>query len=624
MSQKDEFIAMFKAEAGEYVASLEKGIVALEKDPNNAELTKELNRVAHTLKGAARVFGYKEIQDVTHRMETIFEKAHNNQMAFTSAIANQIFKGLDLVKNILAQIENHQTIDVDVSAICRELDASHFQSSENIPAPAVSAAVPPAATALQPEKPQTSELSPSEADEYVRVPLSRVNKLLNLIGEMVINKTNTLAKISQIKKINTLSKDIQTTLGLLSELLKKGDVPQEEIFKHLGRTNSQAQKLKASSLDLWESFSVEAFHLNPVIDELQSNMKELRMLPLAAILEGLPRMVRDIAYEKGKEVNLEILGGDTELDKKVLEGLKAPLMHILRNAIDHGVETPEQRKAAGKPSSGTITLSAYHEAGAVVIKIADDGQGIDPSRVRQAALKKKLLTEQEFKNLTEKEILNLIFMNGFTTSPIITDISGRGIGLDIVRRDIEQLKGKVTLDSRLGEGTVFSLILPLTIAIIQVLLVKTRELLFALPVASITESLIIDMKDVSTMEGRMAVNVRGHTLPLARLSDTLGLPAEPAEAPDQKRPAQNRLSVVVVSSLDKQVGFIIDRIVGEEEVFIKGLGAYLGKVKNVSGATVLWTGEVVVILDVEDLLLNSCLGHPAALTQRTGVIQKTK
>ncbi|MBF0595025.1 MAG: response regulator [Candidatus Omnitrophica bacterium] len=642
MSQKEEFVAMFRAEAAEYVVSLEKGLVDLEKSPGNLEIAKELNRVAHTLKGAARVFGFKAIQDITHRIENIFEKVYNKQLDFSSLMTDRALKGIDLIKIILEKVARGETPDMDVSAVCQSLDECQTalgQAAAAAPVvsappavhqePVVSEVKAPAPVKVSPvapppdrepagaKKPETDAARNAvSTEEYVRVPLSRVNKLLNLIGEMVINKMNSSAKISRAKKMGVLSKDLQTALSVLDEALKKGPTHREEAQKLLSRCSAQAQKLKEVSVDLWESFTVEAFHLNPVIDELQSNMKELRMLPVATIFEGLPRMARDIARERGKEVNLEIAGAETELDKKVLEGLKSPLMHILRNAVDHGIELPGQRTAAGKPEAGTIRLSAFHEAGAVVIKIEDDGKGIDVEQIKKSAVKKNLVTPEELGKMSEKEIINLIFMNGFSTSPIITDISGRGIGLDIVRRDIEALKGKVMLDSVSGQGTTFTLILPLTIAIIQVLLVKTRDLLFALPVTSIIESLSVDPADVVTMEGRMAVSVRGHTLPLARLSETLVLPAPTAEEEEKRAKAESKLSVVIVSSLDKKVGFIVDEIIGEEEVFIKGLGAHLGKVKNVSGATVLWTGAVVVVLDVEDLLLNSCLGHPAAMSTR--------
>ncbi len=236
-------------------------------------------------------------------------------------------------------------------------------------------------------------------------------------------------------------------------------------------------------------------HLDPVIDELQARVKEIKMLPLSTILEGFPRMVRDIASQRGKEVQWVISGEETELDKKVLEGIKTSLIHILRNCIDHGIEEPEARVASGKPRHGTIRISAFHEADNVVITVEDDGRGMDIDQIKQTALKKQLVTNDDLERMTDKEVLNLVFMNGYSTSPVVTDVSGRGMGLDIVSRDITNLKGRVVLDTQKNSGTKFTLILPLTIAVIHVLLVKVQDMLFALPMLSITESIRVTMNE---------------------------------------------------------------------------------------------------------------------------------
>ncbi|MBF0619771.1 MAG: hybrid sensor histidine kinase/response regulator [Candidatus Omnitrophica bacterium] len=642
MSKKDEFIALFKAEAEDYVTALNQGLLDLEKAPDNMEIAKELNRVAHTLKGAARVFKFNDIQDITHHIEDIFERIYHKQMAFSSPLADKVFKALDIVKGILEHVGKGEPVLVDVTEICHALkealpaDANTAPLAQTISEPAaqpsavkapeVLAAVSKPVAAPEKNKPE-SDQPQADADEFIRVPLSRVNKLLNLVGEIVINKMKTSAKISQAKKLGALSKDIQLSLTVLGEAIKAVAPEDESLVKILGRCHADIQKLKEGALLLWDNLSDETFHLDPVIDDLQASMKELRMLPVSTIFESFPRMIRDIAQQKGREIVFEISGEKTELDKKVLEGLKSPLMHILRNSIDHGIEDPAERAAAGKPKAGKIHLSAFHEAGAVVIRIEDDGQGLDPERIRAAVIKKGLIPEDELAAMSEQEVINCIFMNGFSTSKIITDISGRGIGLDIVRRSIESLKGRIIIESEKGKGTTFTLVLPLTIAIIQVLLIRVQGHLFALPVTAITESLEVDMDDVATMEGRLAVQVRGNTLPLVRLSDVLGLPAihEDEDEDEDGRSGKNKkLPVVVVSSLEKRIGFIVDRIIGDEEVFVKGLGNHLGKVRNVIGATILWTGDVAVILDVEDLTVNTRLSHPAVQPRKAGSLKRSK
>ena len=711
---KREIIPIFKAEADDHLTVLDKGLVELEKNSDNPELLDELNRVAHTLKGSARVFGYYEIQEIAHRIEDIFDKVVQKTLKINKFIADTIFKSLDAVRVILDKIIKEEKIDVDVTDVCRELEeciegretrdqlvrhssesdggrsevrgqkkeekiekskeksakseesakeektrgqkeeeevqqekieekqvekeeelvTAEVEEKKSQPIAAKIETTPSIEQSgadkeiekqgeLEPE-PSSASL-PSSAEEYVRVPLSRINKLLNLVGEMVINKMKSSTKIAQAKKLPKLTKDIQKKISDLGERIRN-EFPDEEneIIKLLSLCDTEIGSLKEESITLYDNVTTEAFHLDPVIDELQLKMKEMRMLPISTIFETFPRMTRDIASELKREINLEIFGKETELDKKVLEGIKPSLIHILRNCIDHGIEEPSAREAVGKPRAGTINLSAFHEGGNVVIKIEDDGKGMDVEQIKQIAIAKNLLPGDELDVMTEKEILNLVFRNGYSTSPIITDVSGRGIGLDVVKRDIDSLKGHLSLETQKGVGTKFTLALPLTIAIIQTLLVKIQNILLAFPMTSAVESLKVSMDDVSTIEGRMAIQVREHTIPLVKLSDVLNLPAGLTK--EEKKPTNGRhvisdetlgkkqvkkdeFYVVIASSLDKQVGFIVDEILDEEEVFIKSLGNHLGKVKNVSGASILGTGEVVVIMDTEDLVANSALIH---------------
>lgn len=642
MPDKKEFIAMFKVEANDLVTKLDNGLIELEKDPNKFDLAKELNMVAHSLKGAARVFGFRDISEIAHKIESIFENVQQRTLAFNPDIANKIFKGLDRIRIILEKIVNADTKEIDISDVCLGLESCLPAKKENLEkplehkteTPKVDTTPPPAAESQTPKpgvettsdekrEPASGTKATTSAEEYIRVPLSRVNRLLNLVGEMVISKMKTSTKISQLKNLVRLAKEVQGTASNLSEAIKaESPRTSDRLVKILGECQAGIRKFREGSAQLLDIISTEAFHLDPVIEELQGNLKEIRMLPLSTILEGFPRMVRDIATQQGKEVNLVISGGETELDKKVLDGIKAALTHILRNSVDHGIEAPEIRLGQGKPKAGTIKLSASHEAGNVVIRIEDDGKGMEVEQIKQTALRKKLVTQDDLAKMSPAEILNLIFMNGYSTSPIITDISGRGIGLDIAQRDVASLKGQILLASEKDKGSTFTLILPLTIAIIQVLLVKAAGKIFAVPTASITESINVLMKDVSTLDGKMAIHVRDHTMPVVRLSEVLGLPPAPVEEEDKKPTTEQEMSVVVVSSFDKQVGFSVNEIAGEQEVFIKNLGDYLGKIKNVSGAAILGTGEVVVILDVEDLLANSRLSHPAVLGKPLSPIEK--
>lgn len=603
MSEMKDLIAIFKVETEEHLIKLENGLVKLEKEFDNLELARSLNREVHTLKGAARVFGFSEIQEVAHRIEDIFETVSSKRAVFNSFMAERIFKGLDAIRTILEKIVQEQEIDLDASDLCRELEACIAANqygtgtrSEPREGEKNHGQVPPPVS----EGPSP----PTQRDEYIRVPLSRVDKLLYLVGEVVIHRMKSSAKVAQAKRLSKLSREVQKGIASLSEAMKKDLSPQNgEVTKWLSQCAAQVQKFREHTLRLYDQVSMEAFHLDPIIDELQARIKEVKMLPLSTIFEGFPRMVRDIASQQGKEVNLVISGEETELDKKVIEGIKTSLIHILRNCIDHGIEEPDVRAALGKPRDGTIKVSAFHEGDNVVITVEDDGRGTDIDQIKQTALKKRVVSIDDLEAMTDKEVLNLVFMNGYSTSPIVTDVSGRGMGLDIVRRDITNLKGRVILATQKNRGTKFTLVLPLTIAIIHVLLVKVQDMLFAFPMLSITESVKVNMEDVSTVEGRMVFSFHGQSTPLVRLGEVLGLPPPR----DEEGKAKKATLVVIVSSLDRRVGFMIDEIVGEEEVFVKSLGKHLGKVKNVSGAMVIATGEVAIVLDIEDLMAHSAL-----------------
>jgi len=634
MPERKDLIDIFKAETEEHLTRLDNGIVALEKEPDNLELVRGLNREVHTLKGAARVFGFSEIQDIAHRIEDIFEGIADNRAVFSSFMAERIFKGLDAIRTILEMIVQEEEIDVDTSDLCRELETC-LDGKQGIGRPRKrkrgqkrekeAAETKKGAEGKESAGGRTqgevripiregAALHPSaQREEYIRVPLSRADKLLYLVGEVVISKMKSSAKIAQAKRLSKLSKEAQKSISSLSEAIKKEFSPRDgDVIRLLNQCDTQIKKLREHTLKLYDDVSTETLHLDPVIDELQARVKEIKMLPLSTILEGFPRMVRDIASQRGKEVQWVISGEETELDKKVLEGIKTSLIHILRNCIDHGIEEPEARVASGKPRHGTVKVSAFHEADNVVITIEDNGRGMDIDQIKQTALKKQLVTNDDLERRTDKEILNIVFMNGYSTSPVVTDVSGRGMGLDIVSRDITNLKGRVVLDTQKNSGTKFTLILPLTIAVIHVLLIEVQSMIFALPMLSITESVRVNMDKVSTIGGRMAIPWRDHIVPLVRLSEVLKLPA----STEEEGKAKKEMSAVIVASRDSWVGFIVDDIVGEEEAFIKSLGMHLCRVKNVSGAVIMPTGEVVVVLDITDLIAHSVLSLPRVTGER--------
>ncbi len=633
MSEMKDLIAIFRAETEDHLTKLDNGLIALEREPNNLELIKEMNRVVHTLKGAARVFGFIEIQDIAHRIEDAFNEMAAQRAVFSPLLAEKIFQGLDTIRIILEKIVHNQAVDIDISGLCRDLEKCisegqgtikpkkqgggirqrkgkrTFQKNKVL----VNLTVPEEEMRQEnildrPDQMEAPALS-APIEDYIRVPLSKVDKLLYLVGDVVINKMKTSSINAEAKRLSHLSKQLQKCFSSLNEVLKKEySSLHGEMIKLISQCDSMMDKLRAHATKLCDHISIESFQIDPIIDEIQTMIKEIKMIPLSTILKGFPRMVRDIATQQGKEVRLVISGEETELDKKVLDGIKTSLVHLLRNSIDHGIEKPEVRVNLGKQRYGTIRVSAFHKGDNVVIEVEDDGKGIDISQIRQTALKKRLVSDFELENMTEQEILNLIFLNGFSTNPLVTEVSGRGVGLDIVKQDILHLKGQVFLDTQKGKGTKFTLVLPLTIAIIQVLLVKVQGMLFSLPMSSISECVKVKSDEVSTIEGRMAVQIREQFVPLVRLDKVLGLPP----LRDEESMDKKEWLVVIATTLDRRIGFIVDEIVGEEEVFVKSLGKHLGKVKNVSGAIIMPNGEVVVVLDMADVVAHSNMVFPSS------------
>lgn len=380
--------------------------------------------------------------------------------------------------------------------------------------------------------------------QSIRVNIERLDNLMNLVGELIINKIRLNQLATDIR-----SKDIEEALGTLDRL-----------------TN-----------------------------EIQTEVMESRMVPIDQIFSRFPRMVRDLAKSEGKQISLVIEGKEIELDRTVLDEIGDPLVHLLRNAVDHGVESPQERAKAGKSSEGLVRLAASRQRNTVLIEVQDDGKGMDPAKLRDAAVKKGLMSKEEVSKLCDEEAFNLIFLPGFSTNAVITDISGRGVGMDVVKTKIESLGGNVSVKSVLGEGSIVTLQLPLTIAIIQSLMIRTAGETYAIPLNNVVRDVGIRSKDIKTIEGQEVILLRGEVLPLLRLNSTLDCPVKVND--------KENLIVVVVEKMGKHFGFVVDELLGQQEVIIKSLDSkVLRSVKGFAGATIQGDGTVCLILDIGTLV----------------------
>ena len=547
-----ELVQDFLVETNEIIENLDHDLVELESNQNDLELLNKIFRGAHTMKGSSSFLGFNKLAELTHHAEDILNKLRKGEMVVTREIMDTLLEFVDKTKQIISDIENG-TDNTDCTSVIEDLklasEGKLTSKTKN-----TSAAQPAAAPAPKPQAAPKQEApkvvhQATPVEQTIRVDVSRLDSLVNLVGELVLSR-NMLSQIA----------------GELEN--------------------------KFENEYLVEQLLVATNSIGMNTTELQLAIMKTRMIAIGKVFNKFPRVVRDIARDTGKEIELIISGEETELDKQVIESIGDPLLHMIRNSCDHGVETPDVRVAKGKPRMGTVNLSAYHEGNHVVIEIKDDGAGMDPNKLKRKAIEKGVITVDEANSMDDKQAFALIFKPGFSTAEKITNISGRGVGMDVVRTNIEKLNGIITIDSKIDEGSTFYLKLPLTLAIIQALLVEVAGETFAIPLASVVETVRITNEEIHSFEGREVLKLRDRVLSLIRLDEAFAL--------DELE--QDEIYVVVVALAEKQLGFIVDKLIGQEEIVIKSLGDYLGGNPGIAGATITGDGRVRLILDVAGVI----------------------
>lgn len=432
------------------------------------------------------------------------------------------------------------------------------QAAQTAPAPASAAAKPkPTASAAKAASAAAPAGEAHKSSSTIRVDHERLDHLMNLIGELIINRNR---------------------YTLIARSLEGG-----------------GENVNIS--EVAQSLSETTYAMARISDDLQDTIMKVRMVPVSSVFSRFPRLVRDLSRKSGKEVDLIMEGEETELDKSVVEVIGDPLVHLIRNSVDHGIESEDMRLAAGKAPKGKVTLRAFHKGNSVAIEIEDDGKGIDPDKMREVAIRKGVITPEEAAQLDDREAMELIFAPGFSSAEKITDISGRGVGMDVVRTNIKNLKGSVNTYSEVGKGTRFTLSLPLTLAIIDALMVNVSGQMYAIPLDAVSETTKIEFERLTDVKGRKAVTLRGEVLGIVELSEMLGLP--------RTDPLPDVLSVVVIHDNERRLGLVVDQLLERQEIVIKPLGAYLGDLKGISGATIMGDGSVILILDPHEIYLMS-------------------
>ena len=524
-----ELVRLFCEDAQDLLRGIEQGVLVLETNPADPDTLATVFRAFHTFKGNAGILKLAAVQRLAHDVESLLDAARRGDRVLDREAIDVILAAADAFDRFVAEM-------------ARQVEGSGAGRSLSLPVPAILAAV--ATILASPPVPAVPVPAAAAAGASIRVDTLKLDGLIDLVGELVIAQS----------------------------MVVQGTQADEPTDDHLARALGR---------------------LRGITSDLQRTAMSLRMVPIRGTFQKMTRLVRDAAAELGKDVKLVLDGEETELDRTVIEQIGDPLVHMIRNAIDHGIEPPAVRAAAGKPRAGTIRLSAFHQGGFVVVRIADDGRGLDPARIRAKAVERGLLGVDAV--LDDRDTLELIFAAGFSTAEQVTGLSGRGVGMDVVRRNIEGIRGKIEIESTVGGGTTFTIFMPLTLAIIEGLIVAVGEQRFVVPTLSVRESLRPLPADVSTVQGRgELVNVRGRLVPLLRLGPHVGV------ATRATTPADG--IVVVVEAGQECRGLLVDDLLGKQEVVIKSLGETFAGRRGFAGAAILGDGRVGLILDTNALV----------------------
>ena len=622
MDDMQEILEDFLVEAFELIEQIDHDLVELESNPEDLELLNRIFRVAHTVKGSSSFLNFDVLTKLTHHMEDVLNKARHGELKITPDIMDVVLESVDMMKALLRSIRergNDTDAGVSISDICHRLTAINEgrdpNADENRQAQPQEETQSKPQEDSQPEPESTMDQEPevdvnSLSDAEVEAEIERLLKVRKAEDQARKDKQKQNSqesaatqepapKVQAPKTSKEQTTPAHSNASAVEQTIRVEVKRLDNLMNLIGELVLGKNRLLKIYDDVEERYEGEKFleELNQVVSQLslvttdiQLAVMKTRMLPIAKVFNKFPRMVRDLSRELGKQIDLEISGEETELDKSIVEEIGDPLVHIIRNSCDHGVEDPKDRLAAGKPEKGIIQLKAYNEGNHIVVEIVDDGKGIDALAVKMKALERGIITEREVDSMSDKEAFSLIFKPGFSMAKQVTNVSGRGVGMDVVKTNIEKLNGIIDIDSEVGKGTIIKLKIPLTLAIIQSLLVGSQEEFYAIPLASVKETVRVPVDNIYTIEGKNVLRLRDEVLSLVRLSDLFGV-KQVFESGDQTY-------VVVINVADSKLGIIVDSLIGQEEIVIKSLGNYLQNIRGIAGGTIRGDGKVTLIVDV--------------------------
>lgn len=643
MDDLQEIMEDFLIEAFEMNEQLDQDLVELEHNPEDLDLLNRIFRVAHTIKGSSSFLNLNILTHLTHNMEDVLNRARKGEIKITPDIMDVVLRSIDLMKTLLVTIrdtgsDTNNGKENEIEEAVKQLQAITSQNLEGAKETSGAKETPKeeAKEEIKENKTPTAENPASDnplADEpdldYANMSAEEVEAEI----ERLLNKRQEADKERRAQKKQEDQAKPKQEVAPAKET-PKTETPKAPKAETKAKAKADTEENKAPSIgveqtvrvdvrrldhlmnligelvlgknrliriysDVEERYDGEKFleELNQVVSsisavttDLQLAVMKTRMQPVGKVFNKFPRMVRDLSRELGKSIELIIEGEETELDKSIVEEIGDPLIHIIRNSCDHGIEPLEERRRLNKPETGKVQLSAYNEGNHIVIKISDDGKGLDPVMLKEKAVEKGVISERDAEGMSDREAFNLIFKPGFSTAKVVSNVSGRGVGMDVVKTNIEKLNGIIEIDSEVGVGTTQKLKIPLTLAIIQALLVGVQEEYYAIPLSSVLETVRISQDEIYTVDGKSVLRLRDEVLSLVRLSDIFKV--------DAILESNSDVYVVIIGLADQKIGVIVDYLIGQEEVVIKSLGYYLKNTRGIAGATVRGDGKITLIVDV--------------------------
>ncbi|GAA7219592.1 chemotaxis histidine kinase/response regulator CheAY2 [Helicobacter pylori] len=653
MDDLQEIMEDFLIEAFEMNEQLDQDLVELEHNPEDLDLLNRIFRVAHTIKGSSSFLNLNILTHLTHNMEDVLNRARKGEIKITPDIMDVVLRSIDLMKTLLVTIrdtgsDTNNGKENEIEEAVKQLQAITSQNlegakegtkeapkkeneeeakeeakEENTEENQENKAKAPTAESLASDNPLADEPDLDYANMSTEEVEAEIERLLNKRQEADKERRaqkKQEAKPKQEVAPKTETPKTETPKAPKTETKAKAKADTEEnkapsigveqtvrvdvrrldhLMNLIGELVLGKNRLIRIYGDVEERYDGEKFleELNQVVSsisavttDLQLAVMKTRMQPVGKVFNKFPRMVRDLSRELGKSIELIIEGEETELDKSIVEEIGDPLIHIIRNSCDHGIEPLEERRRLNKPETGKVQLSAYNEGNHIVIKISDDGKGLDPVMLKEKAIEKGVISERDAEGMSDREAFNLIFKPGFSTAKVVSNVSGRGVGMDVVKTNIEKLNGIIEIDSEVGVGTTQKLKIPLTLAIIQALLVGVQEEYYAIPLSSVLETVRISQDEIYTVDGKSVLRLRDEVLSLVRLSDIFKV--------DAILESNSDVYVVIIGLADQKIGVIVDYLIGQEEVVIKSLGYYLKNTRGIAGATVRGDGKITLIVDV--------------------------